>query len=458
MKKILLIALTALGSLSQAAAQTNPAITSWLINTTNILGRHYVAGNPTPIQDTAHANVQAVRYSTNNAYINCSGIPAYIIGPYQDGNPAQGSNRNYLFKIPLNPVQNNGTLTNVGMGQIGVFINGVPMFNYADGRSWNNQGIWNRDAIFWERLGFDCAKGHPAPVMGPGQSGGSYHHHQNPSAFDLDLVQVSTVCDLYPADGLYVMDSTLHSPLIGFAFDGFPVYGAYGYANPNGTGGIRRMVSSYPKRNITDRTTLPDGTVLTVAQQGPTLAQYPLGAFKEDYIYTAGYGDLDEHNGRFCVTPEYPNGIYCYFATVDENQNSAYPYILGPTYYGVVTTANFGAPGQANPTNVVVNEPVTPYNPALTSLNEAPATEDFRLTLYPNPASDFAAVQLGDIAREDIVVELLDVKGAVVRTTMLYQGSTMCYFDLRTLYEGAYIIRLSDKSRSTSRTLVVSRN
>ena len=40
-------------------------------------------------------------------------------------------------------------------------------------------GVWNRDAVPSEKVGFDCAKGHPA--------GTNYHHHQNPSAFGLDL-------------------------------------------------------------------------------------------------------------------------------------------------------------------------------------------------------------------------------------------------------------------------------
>ena len=44
---------------------------------------------------------------------------------------------------------------------------------------------------------------------------------------------------------------------------------------------------------------------------------------------------MDDHNCRFCVTPEYPNGTYAYFATVDANWNSAYPYIVGPTFCGV---------------------------------------------------------------------------------------------------------------------------
>jgi hypothetical protein len=40
-----------------------------------------------------------------------------------------------------------------------------------------------------------------------------------------------------------------------------------------------------------------------------------MGAFTQDYEYVAGSGDLDECNGRFDVTPEFPSGIYHYYAT-----------------------------------------------------------------------------------------------------------------------------------------------
>ncbi|MFT7251059.1 MAG: hypothetical protein ACI9FW_000778, partial [Flavobacterium sp.] len=69
-------------------AQTNPAITKWLQNTTGITGRHYVAGNSTPIFDAVQANVQSVQYNTTHAYVSATGIPAYITGPFQDGNPS----------------------------------------------------------------------------------------------------------------------------------------------------------------------------------------------------------------------------------------------------------------------------------------------------------------------------------------------------------------------------------
>jgi len=69
----------------------------------------------------------------------------------------------------------------------------------------------------------------------------------------------------------------------------------------------------------------------------------------EDYTYTSGAGDLDQYNGRFSVTPEYPNGIYAYFATVNASGTAQYPFILGPQYYGVVTTGT----NQIIPTNAV---------------------------------------------------------------------------------------------------------
>ncbi|MBU3740778.1 MAG: YHYH protein [Candidatus Kapabacteria bacterium] len=351
------------------AQPTHPAITSWMLNTTGITGRHYVRGNPTPIVDTAKANCQLVQYSDNNAYVRCNGIPAYVIGPYLDGNPSTAVGRNYLFRIPLKPQVNSGVKTVVGLGHVAVLINGVPIYNYADARSYNNANIWHQNAIVFERAGFDCAKGHPAPIQTgpPGPGGGTqgqYHHHQDPSAFNIAKVKMSDVCDMYLADGLYVPDSTKHGPLIGFSFDGYPIYGAYGWVEVGGQRVVKRITPGYRLRSITDRTTLADGTKLTAAQYGPSIAQAALGSYAEDYEFVEGLGDLDVHNGRFCVTPEYPDGTYAYFATIDADGNSVYPYVIGPTYYGVVATDNFAVPGPGSTsTNVKITEQVTTYVP-----------------------------------------------------------------------------------------------
>lgn len=405
-----------------------PVITKWLQNRTGIKGRHYVSGNSTPINDNDSANVLAVSYSNNWVYVRTNGVPAYITGPFLDGNPSITTSQNAIFKFTLNPTQNTGTPTNTTGGNIGLFINGVALFDYRDGVSWRNStnslaggplggmgdGVWNRDAVVAERIGFDCAKGHPAM--------GNYHHHQNPSAFNLDLNVISTVCSIYAADGLYLIDSTVHSPLIGFAYDGFPIYGAYAYKNADGTGGIVRMKSSYTLRNISTRTTYANGSSVTA---GPAVSStYPLGLFREDYQYnttSAATPDyLDEHNGRFCVTPEYPNGIYCYFATVDAKWNSAYPYVVGPTFYGVKNAVKVNA----------ITESVTPYiqgatvSPSVSSLNCAGA--NFSSLAYVNtPYSGTATVSYAGGNGVAYTSGVAVVSTGVTGLTATLQGGTL---------------------------------
>lgn len=410
---------------------SQPALSAWLQNTTGTLSRHYVNGNSIPIQDNDSVNVQTVLYS-NNWYIYVQKDSLHMLQVLLDGNPSLATNQNAIFKISRNPVQNTGVPTNTTGGNIGIFINGVALFDYRDGVSWQNatnslkggplggmgDQVWNRDAVVGEKLGFDCSKGHPAM--------GNYHHHQNPSAFKLDLNVISTICNLYDADGLYSIDSNSHSPLIGFAYDGFPIYGAYAFKNVNGTGGIVRMKSSYKLRNITNRTTDALGNAVT---PGPAVnGTYPLGYFREDYEYIptgAGTPDyLDEHNGRFCVT-EYPNGIYCYFATVDDKWNSAYPYAIGPTFYGVKNAQKVAT----------ITEVASVYSPT--------AVDDFssiirEISIYPNPVNDLLAIQVNQLNTQNIDLTMYDINGNIVNQTTLYAGSTIAYFDTKTLYSGTY--------------------
>lgn len=432
-------------------AQTNPAITKWLQNTTGITGRHYVAGNSTPIVDAVQANVQSVQYNTTHAYVSATGIPAYITGPFQDGNPSLATAQNKIFKIPLTPTQNTGTATATTPGNIGVFINGVALFDYRDGVAWNNttQNIcggpgnancpggpgatqtWNRDAIPAERPGFDCAKAHPAM--------GNYHHHQNPSAFNLDLVVTSTICDTYPADGLYVINTAQHSPLIGYAYDGFPIYGAYAYTNVNGTGAITRMKSGYQLKNQTTRTNGPAVNQVVGTQT------FFNGYFREDYEFFSHPTDpsyLDASNGRFCITPEYPNGIYCYFATVDANHNSAYPYVVGPNFYGNVVVSTVTTVPTGTTTYVLANDSF--------NLNNA------KFTLYPNPASDFIAIQT-DLVESNLKVEIFNELGQIVKTTTILQGSTLSIIETDTFYNGIYFVKISDGKITKSHKVIINK-
>jgi hypothetical protein len=124
------------------------------------------------------------------------------------------------------------------------------------------------------------------------------------------------------------INNTIHSPIIGWAYDGNPIYGPYGYANSN-SGPVKKLSSGYKLKSNSR----------LINENRPSLAIYPKGFFEDDYFFDNS-GDLDEHNGRFCITPEYPNGVYAYFCTVSEtpdpNFNNyfspVYPYIIGPTF------------------------------------------------------------------------------------------------------------------------------
>jgi len=452
MKRLFLFTCLAL-SFQSLVAQTNPAITKWLQNTTGITGRHYVAGNSTPIVDAVLANVQSVKYDANWVYVAATGIPAYITGPFQDGNPSLATAQNKIFKISLNPTHNTGAPTATTGGNIGIFKNGVALFDYRDGVAWSattnalcggpgnpacaggpgTTQAWNRDAIPAEKAGFDCAKAHPAM--------GNYHHHQNPSAFNLDLTVLSNVCDTYPADGLYVINPSEHSPLLGYAYDGFPIYGAYAFTNTDGTGAIARMKSSYQLRTNTTRT------------NGPAVnATYFNGYFREDYEYVAHDGDptyLDEHNGRICNTPEYPvssypNGIYCYFTTVDANHNSAYPYVVGPTFYGNKTAT----------TVTTVPAGTTTYTPAL-AINSFDRL-NFKVVIAPNPAQDFIAIQ-SQATDHDLKIELIDELGKIIKTDTLLQGSTLSVIETDGVYNGTYFVKIADGANSKAYKVIINK-
>tara|TARA_B110000046_G_scaffold151786_1_gene160664 strand:- start:14 stop:1399 length:1386 start_codon:yes stop_codon:yes gene_type:complete len=461
MKKQLFIFITFLSITGISMAQSNPIITEWIQNHSGITGRHYVQGNSTPIIDNVLANVQSIDYSANWVYVTATGIPSYITGPFLDNNPSLAEDQNTIYKLPLNPSQNPGSTTATFGGNIGVFINGVSLFDYRDGVAWNNgtnalcggpgnppcpggpQAIqsWNRDAIPAEMGGFDCAKAHPAM--------GNYHHHQNPSAFNLDLLVVSDICSTYPADGLYVIDTDTHSPLIGFAYDGFPIYGAYAYANTDGSGGVTRMKSGYSLRTITTRANGPDvGQIFTITN-GPNTGNQEvmgLGYFREDYEFISNSSSdyLDSHNGRFAVTPEYPSGTYAYYTTVDENHNSAYPYAVGPTFYGNVVGSSVNS----------INGSTTNYDSSLAG-NVFDASS-LQLIIYPNPSQDFIAIQ-SNLLENNLELELINEIGQVVLESTILQGSTLCVIETHTLYNGMYFLKVSNNKHTKTYKVIINK-
>ena len=125
-----------------------------------------------------------------------------------------------------------------------------------------------------------------------------------------------------------------HSPIIGWSYDGHPIYGPYGYANKEG-GAVKRLESGYS---------------LSLRPNRPPTSEFPPGLFVEDYTFV-GDGDLDERNGRFCKTPDYPNGVYAYFCTLNSVPEASgplngylkpiFPYVIGNEFKSKPTDYNF---------------------------------------------------------------------------------------------------------------------
>tara|TARA_Y100001934_G_C12294225_1_gene746492 strand:- start:357 stop:1601 length:1245 start_codon:yes stop_codon:yes gene_type:complete len=390
-----------------------PEITSWVINTTGATGYGGI-----------QTNVQQINYTNTDVYVSCTCIPGYDIGPWA-GNPNTPANQNFVFKITRNPIENTASKTATGLGHIGVWINGVSIFNAKDAFSYNNQDIWHQDAVLVEGPSFDDCLGHPAP-------NGEYHTHLNPTCLYDDL------------------DDQNHSPIIGYAFDGFPIYGAYGYAATDGSGGIKKMETSYQLRNITQRNTLPDGTSLNNQQQGPAVSStYPLGYYIEDYEYIQGFGDLDEFNGRFCITPEYPNGTYAYFVTINEQGGGAYPYVLGPQYYGTVQSGNTGFQSGHNSIPSSASE----YTPS-TSIGEILDFED--VIIYPNPSEKGQKINIrsGKVFEE---IQLIDISGKLllkIRLDNLESNPVLS----KSLEAGSYSLRLISPSFTITKKILILNN
>ncbi|MEM7443988.1 MAG: YHYH protein [Pseudomonadota bacterium] len=232
----------------------------------------------------AHESEVTITTDGSYRYIESNGIPDHTTGQFPNrGNPHQISEQHHSYRVTLTPELADEP-TAIVPGAFGVALNGIP-FDPGTAEYWNNDrnSGWHYDALGGGRnLGLDQANAHVQP-------NGSYHYHGTSDALSGH------------------QDGSAHSALVGYAADGFPVYSIFGYLDAeDATGEIVALTTSYQLRSGTR----PDGP-------GGTYD----GTFNEDFEYVDGLGDLDACNGRFTVTPEYPDGTYAYFLT------ETYPYI-----------------------------------------------------------------------------------------------------------------------------------
>jgi hypothetical protein len=360
--------------------------------------------NGTTIQTLpAYCGVQEVYSSSNWVYIRSTGLGSFVMGPWYlnaahtQPFPNWPVNQKTMYRIPRNPTVPT-TKTSSGGGPIGYFVDGAAMFNSWDAYSWstvsntdaqNITGYWNRDAYVNEGVSFDPNNAH--------QAGGQYHYHANPPALRYQLgdhIDFNSVTKIYTES---TNAPVKHSPILAWTSDGYPVYGPYGYSiSNNASSGVRRMISGYVLRNgqfgsenLTNvgRIHLPQWAVrlfnVSSNQTGaPFTGIHTNGCYMEDNDYLGDLGiapgtntyDLDEYNGRYCVTPEFPGGTYAYFVSISSNGAPVFPYNIGRGFYGSPTGATVTVISETVVTNFLGNT-------NLTSTMNSPTVKNGTVTL-----------------------------------------------------------------------------
>ena len=192
-------------------------------------------------------------------------------------------------------------------------------------------------AVFSDRKVIDDASGTIVSGENIGIYGGEYGYFYNPNNLRYYLgdsveTRVPTTQDPSP---WIEQNPTGHSPIIGWAYDGHPIYGPYGYEDAQN----QNPYNSYVQPATSYRIKAARASILSGLTD-------PMGTFIEDYEYVQGLGNLDEYNGRYCVTPEYPNGVYAYFCTIDGvSGEPKFPYFIGSAFYSEADEVNWDGNG-----------------------------------------------------------------------------------------------------------------
>ena len=250
-------------------------------------------------------------FITNETHIEITsnGIPNHDL---ESGPGCCTSTQEHVWTIPLEPtnqtdcnpsVSTDGCTMAPERGAVAFAANGVPIFGPEDGPGGDavagQEGAYEEDR---QHVWLGICHAHSGP-------GGEYHYHADSNCIHWhpDEENGESWSD-------YSIDSsrnvTSHSPIVGFALDGYPIYGFVGW---DSDGEVTEMTSSY---RLKDGETGYNGI--------------------DDYKYVSGLGDLDSCNGQFGVTPDYPEGVYHYHTTWENGEGGiGFPYFIN-CYRGVV--------------------------------------------------------------------------------------------------------------------------
>lgn len=335
--------------------------------------------------EPTYASVHEVSYDDDFVYVRSTGLGAHVMGPWWQNNLTKthlfvnwpGAYA-FVMKLPrladISDPEEPSFRTETSTGAVGMGVDGVAIFDSRDALSWDPETLqdedlgdttivgndyWERDAYVNEGQTFDAAFAH--------QAGETYHYHASPIGLRYELGDSVS----YDAENNVYTESPngRHSLIIGWMRDGLPLYGPYGYSDPlDANSTVTRMRTGYRARTDLEsdgdsRDSYPAWAVrvkgafpIDGSENGPVVsAEYPRGHYLQDYEYLGDVGetlgvdfDLDEWNTRYCVTPEYPNGVRAYFVSIEEDGTPKFPYNIGRVYYAEPTGVAYNNSDERN--------------------------------------------------------------------------------------------------------------
>ena len=235
-----------------------------------------------------------------NITISTNGLPNH---DFHSGPGCCASQQDSAWVIPLEPtndsmcnpsVSSDGCTMAPDRGAIAFAVNGVAIYGPEDGPGGDavagHEGAYEEDR---QEIWLGLCLGHSGP-------GGEYHYHADGNCIHWHPEGEQTWLN-YSIESSRTV--TEHSPIIGFALDGYSIYGFVGWDENEE---VSEMTSSY---RLKDGETGYNGI--------------------DDYEYVAELGDLDSCNGHYAATPDWPEGIYHYHSTWENGEGGiGFPYFI----------------------------------------------------------------------------------------------------------------------------------
>lgn len=369
-----------------------------------------------PIYANDTTNAVCWEEIVNTRHCVSNNIPDHAVGPFPPAVVIGQDFEYYMCKYPeispgITTLGEDTTAQFCSIGTIfGVSMHGVNYSPYARlyfvNTSTSSENYdWEIEAEFI--LNMDANGGHLNSLF-------RYHYHTAPIDYIVNDLGV---------------DGSAHSPILGYAADGFPIYYKYVYTDPSDElGGVSSFESGYSLK-LGNR---PGNGVS--APNGP----YD-GNYLQDYEFDGATTELDECGLRYGITPDYPNGTYYYVMTDN------WPWI--PRCLRGLHVDNTFLLGPNCPTSTASTD-----CSEWSTMDVASVMMEIGFSFYPNPAMHSLQIEINDQLKDQIsAISIYGTDGRVA----YYANSYSDNIDLSSVKPGTYFVQINIGKEQVTKKLII---